>query len=75
MFKDRLFKFFEKHQWKIICSFIGFVIAVVILIIGFFKTLFITLFIAGGYYLGKKIDNKEDIAEILDKILPPGKIK
>jgi hypothetical protein len=27
---------------------------------------------AGGYALGSKIDHKEDIMDLLDRILPPG---
>lgn len=72
MLKEYLLNLFDKNQGKIIGSLLGLVIAVLILIIGFFRTLLIILFIFAGYYIGKKVDNKEDIIEFLDRILPSG---
>jgi uncharacterized membrane protein len=40
------------------------------LIIGFFRVLFIIICAAIGYYIGKKIDNNESIVELIRKILP-----
>jgi len=45
---------------------------IVILVFGFFKALFVILCVVIGYYIGKIVDNKESIREILDRILPPG---
>jgi Small integral membrane protein len=72
MLKEFLLNIFSKNQGKIIGSLIGLVLAVFILLIGFFRTLLIALFIFAGYYIGKKIDNKEDLIEFLDRILPSG---
>lgn len=72
MLKDYLLDIFNKNQGKIIGSAVGLLLAIIILIIGFFKTLLIVLFVLSGYYIGKKIDSKEDIIDILDKILPSG---
>lgn len=72
MLKEYLLDLFNKNQGKIIGSLLGLVIAVLMLIIGFFRTLLIILFIFAGYYIGKKVDNKEDIVEFLDRILPSG---
>jgi len=72
MFKEFLLNLFSKNQGKIIGSFIGLLLAILILIIGFFRTLIIVLFIFAGFYIGKKIDNKEDLVEFLDRILPSG---
>lgn len=70
--KEFLLNIFSKNQGKIIGSFIGLVLAVFILLIGFPRTLLIALFVFVGYYIGKKIDNKEDLVELLDRILPSG---
>lgn len=67
-----LLNIFSKNQGKIIGAFIGLVLSVFILLIGFFRTLLIALFVFAGYYIGKKIDNKEDLVELLDRILPSG---
>jgi uncharacterized membrane protein len=75
MQREKIIEILERHQGKIIGSLIGFLVSVVMLTIGFFKTLFITICIIIGYYFGKKIDNRESIAELLDRILPPGILK
>lgn len=72
MLKDYLLDIFNKNQGKIIGSAVGLLLSIIILIIGFFRTLLIVLFVLSGYYIGKKIDSKEDITDILDKILPSG---
>lgn len=51
---------------------IGFVLSVLILTIGFFKTLFIVLCTLIGYLLGSKTYTKRQILEMLERILPPG---
>ena len=75
MFKEKILKIFEEHQGKVIGSIIGFIISMMVLLIGFFKTLFIIGCILIGFYIGKRIDNRENISEILDRILPIGKSK
>jgi len=72
MLKEFLLNIFTKNQGKIIGSILGFILASLVLIIGFFKTLLIVSFVYIGYYIGKKIDNKEDLVEFLDRILPSG---
>ncbi|MTI70190.1 MAG: DUF2273 domain-containing protein [Firmicutes bacterium] len=66
---------FQRNEGKIIGGLIGFLIAIFILIIGILKTLFIIIFISIGCYFGNIIDKKEDVTELLDRILPPGKFK
>ncbi len=51
---------------------IGFILSVLILTIGFFKTLFIVLCTLIGYLLGSKTYTKRQILEMLERILPPG---
>lgn len=60
------------HSGKISGVLIGFFIGLLILTIGFFQALFILICMILGYFIGKRIDDKEDLMEILDKLLPPG---
>ena len=69
MDKDKLMSFFITHQGKIIGTLIGFFIGIFLLTLGFFKTLILSLCIMIGYYLGKKIDNKEDIIQFIERLL------
>lgn len=68
--KEVLLSICKNNRGKVIGAFIGLLIAVFMLIIGFFKTLFIVLLMFLGYYIGKKIDNKESIIEVIERILP-----
>jgi len=72
MLKDFLLNVFAKNQGKIIGAFIGLLFGILILVIGFFRTVVIVFFVFIGYYIGKKIDDKEDLVEFLSKILPSG---
>lgn len=69
MDKDKLMVFFASNQGKIIGALIGFFIGIFLLTIGFFKTIILSACIIIGYYLGKKIDNKEDIMELIERLL------
>lgn len=62
----------QSHSGKIVGTSLGFLFSVFIILVGFFQTLFVTIFVIIGYVVGKRIDEKEDIMDILDKLLPPG---
>jgi len=62
----------DQHSGKIIGAIAGLLIGVFILTFGFFRTLFVILCVAAGCIIGKKIDEKEDLMDILDRLLPPG---
>jgi uncharacterized membrane protein len=70
---EKLLIYYDAHRGGIIGTAVGFIIAVLILLIGFFKVLFIALFAGVGYYVGKRIhDDKDYIKNLLDRVLPPG---
>lgn len=51
----------------------AFVLAILLLVFGFFKTLFILILTGAGYYVGTRyFENIEDFKELLDKLFPPG---
>jgi uncharacterized membrane protein len=55
---------------------IGLALALTLVLFGFWKTLFIILMTAAGYYLGNRLfSNPEDFRNLLDKLLPPGKYR
>lgn len=69
MDKDKLISFFINHHGKIIGTFIGFIAGLFLLTLGFFKTLILSACIMVGYYFGRKVDNKEDIIEFIERLL------
>lgn len=78
MVKEIFLEFLQtliRNKGKTIGTLFGFIIAILVISIGFFKTLFIVLCTWLGYFLGKKTDNQENIREIIERILPPSKEK
>jgi len=54
----------------------GLSLALSLVIFGFWKTIFILLLTATGYYLGSRFfSNPDEFRNLLDKILPPGKYR
>lgn len=73
MDKEKLLEFYYSHRGGINGALTGFGLALFILIIGFFRTLFIAICVGIGYYIGKRISEEKDyLRNLLDRILPPG---
>ncbi len=68
---DSLRELWYSHRGKIVGGILGFVVAIVIIAFGFFKALFITLCTIIGCYIGRFMDSKEDLRNVLDRILSP----
>lgn len=63
-----------EHKGKLLGAAAGFFFGLLYLLVGFWDTLVFVVFISTGYYIGRKLDHKEDLRDILDRILP-GKFK
>ena len=70
---EKILEFYNEHRGAIIGAAAGLLLAVFILLIGFFRVLFIAILTGVGYYIGKKIhEDKDYIKNLLDRVLPPG---
>ncbi len=72
MIKEKVLKIFQSlgdKKGRTIGAIIGFIIGIFILIIGFFRTLFIVICTWLGYYLGKISDDRENFNDILKKVM------
>jgi uncharacterized membrane protein len=65
-------EFLRKNCGRLIGSGVGFIIAILFLSLGFFRTLLILLCIGVGFFIGLFMDSKEDFLEFLERILPKG---
>ena len=72
MFSKILQNLWENYRGRLVGSLFGLIIGAMFLILGFFQTIFLLICITAGYLLGKRIDNKEDLMDVLDRLLPPG---
>lgn len=76
MIKDifiSMLNWINNNKKKFFGGLIGFILSVLILTIGFFKTLFIVLCTLIGYILGSQSYTKKSLLELLERILPPGR--
>lgn len=63
----------DNHRGKLLGTLLGLFIAVLIIWVGFLWAMFILVCMTIGYLVGKRMDDhKENLAEVLDRFLPPG---
>lgn len=68
--KEELSQFIYINRRKIAGAVLGLIIGLLILIIGFFKTLLLSLTTLLGYYLGSRWRFEEDFKDFIFKIIP-----
>ena len=56
------------NKGKVFGGIIGFIIAILVLTIGFFKTLFIVLCTSLGIFLGSEYNREVRLRQLIDKI-------
>ena len=73
---QQLAALFKNRNPGLVGAGIGLVLAMLLVIFGFFKTLFILLMTLGGYFLGVRFfSDRETVRNWMDKLLPPGKFR
>lgn len=71
-----LIRFLRGKDAGLVGAGIGLVLALSLVIFGFFRTLFILLLTTAGYYIGVKFfSHTEQFHELLDRIFPPGRFR
>lgn len=71
MWQEILRKIIETSRWRVICSAVGLIVGVLFILLGFFRAVFLLLCIGLGFYIGNKMDDGEDLVDLLDNLLPP----
>ena len=75
-FLSKLFEKLQNLKAGTIFAFFFFVTGVLLCIFGFFKTLFIILFTAVGFFVGSFLfSDTSRFKKFLDRILPPGRFR
>lgn len=72
MWNEILNDFWRVYRGRLLGSVFGLFIGAMFLILGFLQTIFLLICISAGFFIGNKIDKKEDLLEWLDRLLPPG---
>lgn len=72
MLDEILSDIWNNYRGRLLCSVFGLFIGTMVLWLGFFAALFLVLCIGFGFFIGTKLDKKEDLLEWLDRLFPPG---
>mgnify|MGYP002569322235 FL=1 len=72
MWNEILNDLWRVYRGRLLGSVFGLFIGAMFLILGFLQTIFLLICISAGFFIGNKIDKKEDLLELLDRLLPPG---
>ena len=72
MFHEIINDLWENSRWRVIGVIAGLVIGILFLFLGFFQTIFLLICVGLGFFIGNKLDKKEDLMDFLDRLLPPG---
>ena len=73
---SRLLDLLKDRNAGLIGGAVGFVLAILLVVFGFLRTLFIVIVTLAGYLIGVKLfSDKERLKNFLDKIIPPGRFR
>lgn len=61
--------FLNRYLWRIICTVLALIIGILLITIGFFKTLLLAIVIAIGYFIGQSKDRGINIVEYIRTLL------
>ncbi|MBM7688057.1 hypothetical protein IGJ55_001315 [Enterococcus sp. AZ170] len=66
--KDRWEKLLKPYRFRIIWTMVFLLLALLLLLIGFWKTLVLVIFAGVGYVIGKMRDEDLDIYSLIDSV-------
>lgn len=69
-FYNEFWSFLHRNKKEIIGALIGLIISILILQIGIFRTILISIFTLAGFLIGSRDDLEEDFKKIINRILP-----
>lgn len=70
---SRFKEFFLRHQWAIVLTIVGIAITILLLTIGFFKTLLFVAIVSVCLFFGAKLDKRDgSIKETMNRIFRKG---
>jgi len=75
-FLSKLFEKFQNTKAGTLFALAFFIIGILLCIFGFFKTLFIIIFTAIGFFVGSFLfSDMSRFKKFLDRVLPPGRFR
>lgn len=69
--QDRNFLKIGSPLCGVLCGIAGALLALMLLFIGFWRTLFVALLFAVGYFLGASADKADSVRRFINRCFPP----
>ncbi len=58
-----------KNRGKVVGLLAGLAFGIMVIKVGFWQTLFVTICLGLGYVIGKRIDDNESLQEVIERII------
>ncbi len=72
----KILEIIKEQNIAFISALVAFSLGMLLILFGIWKTLFLIALTVAGYYFGKAfLSDKEDLKDLLDKIIPPGRFR
>ena len=71
---EQLRTFVAAHKWTVCCTALGFLLVLLLLTIGFWRTLLIAVVVGGSFWLGWLLDRSgpEGVKALVNKLMNKG---
>jgi uncharacterized membrane protein len=67
---ENLNEIWERHLGKIVGAAAGLAFGCLILVFGFWRSIFVALCVLGGYVIGKRFDQKGSLKDLCGRFFP-----
>ena len=72
----KILEIIKEQNIAFISALFAFFLGLLLILFGIWKTLFLIAITVAGYYIGKSfLSDKENLKDLLDKIIPPGRFR
>lgn len=62
-----LLQLLDRHPGKVIGMLLGFVAGLIVVLLGFWRSVLLALFVLAGFYFGKRHDEHQDFSQFLER--------
>jgi uncharacterized membrane protein len=62
----------SKNRGRVVGAGVGLVFGLLVLLLGFWRGVFLVACVWLGWLIGSRVDAKESLADLLNRFLPPG---
>jgi uncharacterized membrane protein len=63
---------FAKNRGRAVGTIVGFLVGVFLLVLGFWRGLFLAACVWAGWLVGAQLDAHESLTDLINRLLPPG---